>query len=189
MLRVLWVFLVIPVLAMPALAAPAPTPPAPVPHGQYANLSTATVAKVDRDTQTITWTYTVTVPVNVTEMRAVERIIEVQGMKRSVIEMVPVTVTRMVVQERATVWSAKENKAIDALGKPLSWDELIRRIQPNSAVLTGSGSAVDPRYLRLFKPDTVILLAPDQGSTPIPVPVPLPEGVPVPLPMPIPEKR
>jgi hypothetical protein len=188
MLRVLWVFVVVLGLTAPALAAPVPVPPVPVPPGNFASLSTSAVASVDRDKQTVVCQYTTTVPVHVTEYRTVERIIEVQGMKRTVTEAVPVTVTKMVTQTRAVAWSARGGKAIDGLGKPLSWDEVVRRLQPNSAVFTGTGTEVDPRHLKLFKPETVILLSPDPASTPVdvPVPVPLPQGVPVPMPVPVP---
>lgn len=105
----------------------------------------------------------------------VEREMIVNGMRVRFV----VTETVPVQEQRVVRRSLKGSRASTADGKPLTAAEAVRRLAPGSVVLYSTdGNPVDPAYLRVVQPETVVLVPPRP-----------PAGPPMPGPVPIEEKR
>ncbi len=153
-------------LALAAVAAPAPAeapvkPPKGPPPAQV-------LASVTKDGE-----FEITQPVLVPEIRTEERIVTIDG--RPVKQLVQVTalktvqVTRRVKPEGVKVYTAA-GKEVDAKDVP----EKLKK--PTIVLFAGDGNKVDPFYLKIIKPDTLVVVAPLSAPTvqPAPTVVPVP---------------
>jgi len=93
----------------------------------------------------------------VAEEFVVAKEVEVMGMKRTVTE----RMLRHVPVTRFVSHALKDCKAQTADGKALTADELAKRLTRGTPILIMNGSdKVDPAYLKIVKPDTIILFTP-----------------------------
>jgi hypothetical protein len=132
-------------LGAPALEHPNATSPPPTLHS---------VTRVAADRGEIQYQVTMTVPV--TEKRTVAETVNQNG--KQVVVNREVTVTMMRQEAKEVLWSAKAGRAIDGSGKPVAADELFKRLKAGDTILHAPGDKVDPAWLKVLKPDAVILL-------------------------------
>ncbi len=163
-------------LSAPAFAAPLPpqTKPPKGPAPQF-----LVVASADIASGTLTTEHTVQVAVPVQLTRVVER----DG--RKVQEVFAVYKPEYRTEQRTQTLAGL--KAFTAAGKVVSQQDLGKRLEPGTVVLlSSSGALPEEAYLKLVKPDTLILVSqppvavPDRG-----VPV-LPPNPVIPGPKPLP---
>lgn len=177
-----------------SLVAAAPAADPPKITGTMPGLVLAQAASKDGKVM-LTVKYPVTSYKTVNETVNVEVVRKVDGKEVKVL--VPETVTKMVV---ITEWKVTEVRlgdagvaVTDATGKAVSRDDVLKRLEKETAILRAVGGPADPFYLQTTKPDTLVLVTPippPQPATPAPggkvVPTPIPPGsgkeVPPPLP-------
>ncbi len=125
-------------------------------------------------TITLTVKYPLTVEKNVAETNQIEVVTMVDGKEVKVL--VPETKTKTVL---VTQWCVTEVGlgdpgvlVSDAMGKAVTPDVVLKRLEEETAILRAVGGPVDPYYLQTTKPETLVLV------TPLP-PSPLDTAVPV----------
>src|SRR5262245_25344551 len=135
-------------LAAPALAQEKDKGPASPPPTLHV------VSRVDADKGEVWVTQIIMVPA--TEKRVVVVKVLVNGKEVPENRETTVTVTRH--ETREVLWSAKGGRAVDGAGEPIKADELGKRVKAGDTVLVGTGDRVDPAWLKVLKPEAVILL-------------------------------
>jgi hypothetical protein len=126
-----------------------------------------TVTEVDASAGTIILQHTEQVAVPVAVLKEVEN----AGVKK----VVPVTEYRTEMRTFMTKSELSGFKCYTADGKELTAKELLGKLKPGSIIIFSSSSdKVDPAYLRLFKPDTLVLAStapavPRGNVAPVPV--------------------
>jgi hypothetical protein len=160
-------------LAVAMTAAYPPAPPAEKPLGAPPQIL---IASVDHGKLLIHRTRYVP--------KIEERFASEQQGDKIVQRKVPVTVT--VAEQQTTSYDLSGVKAFDAAGKEIDAEMLGERLKKDAPVVVSSdGRAVDPRYLQLFKSDTVVLIVAGIRSSALGVGLlptrPLPELPPLPL--------
>jgi hypothetical protein len=166
------------ILALSAQAFAAPLPPQPkAPKGPGPQFLIVASADIARGTITTEHTVQTLVPVQTT------RVVERDG--RKVQE--TITVYRTVYRTEHRAQSLAGLKAFTAAGKPLSGQELGKRLEAGTVVLlSSSGAMPEEAYLKLVKPDTLVLVS----EAPVAVPdtsVPaVPPNPVIPRPKPLP---
>jgi hypothetical protein len=98
----------------------------------------------------------------------------------------PVTTYQQISQSHVMIQRLATMKAVDLGGKPIDAKKLAQRLKQETTVLvTYEHGPIDPFYLQLIKPDTIILAMP-----PLPPVEPAPRVLPNPPPMtPVPARR
>jgi hypothetical protein len=160
------------VLAMSARAFAAPLPPQTKPPTGPAP-QFLVIASADFARGTLTTEDTVQEFVPVQETRVVER--DGRKVQEVVTKHVPVYKT---VQRTMTLAGVK---AYTGDRKPLAEQDLVKRLGPGTVVMVSSSSAIpDEGYLKLVKPDTVLLVwqAPSTTAPPGPPVIPGPKPPP-----------
>jgi hypothetical protein len=148
------------VVALAAVAAPAPEetikPPQGLPPAQV-------IASVTKDGE-----FEIVQTRLVPEVRNEERVVTMNGVAvKQVVQVtvfVPVQETRRIKGEGVKVYTAA-GKEVDAKEVP---DKLKK---PTIVLLALDDKKVDPFYLKLIKPDALVIVAPPPTPTPPPVPV------------------
>jgi hypothetical protein len=116
----------------------------------------------------------------VVEMVAVQRKVTVQVNNRNEER----TVTEHVPVQRTVPFDLGKARIFDATGKALEPKEAGKRIKGATAVLVSAdGKPVDPFYLRLARPETLVVVSPELTRALVPpaaLPVPPPPAIPVP---------
>ena len=114
--------------------------------------------------------------VQVTQYVPVTKVIEMKGMKTAVTEYVAVFKTEL----RSTYFDLKGCTMQTADGKALTAKEVLGRVKPGAVILVQSGAAkVDPAYLKILNPDTILLVDKFPGKVALPgienIPPPVPK--------------
>jgi RNA polymerase sigma factor (sigma-70 family) len=78
----------------------------------------------------------------------------------------PVTTSRMAVQRKTSLHAAKDVKAFELDGRPIEKAVLLDRLKKETAVLLSVTGRIDPFYLRVIKPGTIILVIPEELPSP-----------------------
>jgi hypothetical protein len=144
-------------VAAPAPAEEAIKSPQGVPPAQV-------IASVTKEGE-----FEITQPVLVPEQRNEVRTVNVNGtpvtQTVTVTVVRPVQVTRRIKPEGVKVYTAA-GKEVDAKDVP---DKLKK---PTVVLFAGDGNKVDPFYLKIIKPDTLVIVAPAPSPTAAPEPTP-----------------
>jgi hypothetical protein len=155
-MRIRHPFALIAILGLSARAFAAPLPPQPKPPPKGPPPRFVVVASVDLAVSIMTTEHMVAVFVPEQTTRTVER----EG--RKVQE--TVTVYRTVYRTEHRTQRFAGMKAFTAEGKPLSQEALGKRLAPGTVLLLSNGGAMpEEAYLKLFKPDTLVLVSQPPG--------------------------
>lgn len=147
-----------------AVSAPAPgEEPIKPPQGLPPSQVIASMTKAGE--------FEITESVMVPEQRSEERVVIVGG--KPVKQVVTVTVLRTVQVTRRV--KSEGVKVYTAGGKEVDSKDVSNKLkQPTIVLWAMDGKKVDPFYLKIIKPDTLVFVAslPAGGNTPIPQPLP-----------------
>jgi hypothetical protein len=148
-------------VALAAVAAPAPAEEAiKAPKGPPPAQVIISVTKEGE--------FEITQTVLVPEQRNEERVVTIDG--KPVKQVVTVTVARPV---QVTQRHKPEGvKVYTAAGKEVDAKDVPDKLKKPTVVLfAGDGNKVDPFYLKIIKPDTLVIVAPAPSPTAVPAPI------------------
>jgi hypothetical protein len=151
-------------VALAAVAAPAPEEAIKPPMGQPPSQVVASMTKEGE--------FEIVQTVLVPEARNEERTVVVNG--TTVKQVVQVTV--FVPVQRTFRMKAEGAKVSTAGGKEVNAKDVPDKLKkPTIVLLAMDGEKVDPFYLKIIKPETLVIVAASRSSTPDPKPAPRPK--------------